>query len=96
MEGDSGRTNEVRYQVTVAARMVGLSTARVRRYLEVGLVQASASDRGAPVLGAAELTRLRKIRRLTNDLGLNQPGVEVALRLLDEIEALRRARGETP
>jgi MerR family transcriptional regulator/heat shock protein HspR len=94
MEGDPGRTNEVRYQVTVAARMVGLSTARVRRYLEVGLVQASSGDRGAPVLGAAELARLRKIRRLTNDLGLNQPGVEVALRLLDEIEALRRAGGE--
>ena len=39
-----------------------------------------------------ELARLRKIRRLHDDLGLNAAGVEVALRLLDEIENLRITR----
>jgi MerR family transcriptional regulator, heat shock protein HspR len=89
MDSGAGRTNEVDYHLTVAAQLVGLPPARVRRYLEVGLVRARTDERGAPLLGTAELARLRKIRRLTSDLGLNLAGVEVALRLLDEIEALQ-------
>ncbi|MEA2510632.1 MAG: MerR family transcriptional regulator, heat shock protein HspR [Thermomicrobiales bacterium] len=77
------------YRLTAAAQLVGMPPSRVRRYLKVGLVRAEADERGAPVLGAAELARLRRIRRLTNDLGLNMPGVEVVLRLLDEIDTLR-------
>ena len=77
------------YRVTVAARLVGLTPARVRRYLQAGLVQPATIERGVPLLGERELARLRKIRRLTTDLGLNTAGVEVALRLLDEIAALR-------
>ena len=34
---------------------------------------------------------MRKIRRLHDDLGLDRVGVEVALRLLDEIDRLRGA-----
>jgi MerR family transcriptional regulator/heat shock protein HspR len=69
--------------------MVGLQPTRVRRYVKRGLVTAEVDDRGAPVLGAAELARLRRIRRLTTDLGLNMVGVEVVLRLLDQIDALQ-------
>jgi MerR family transcriptional regulator/heat shock protein HspR len=86
------------YHLTAAARLVGLPPSRVRRYVKVGLVATVVDERGTTVLGAAELARLRKIRRLTNDLGLNTPGVEVALRLLDEIDALRAnlARSDSP
>jgi DNA-binding transcriptional MerR regulator len=44
----------------------------------------------------AELARLRTIRRLGEDLGLNTAGVEVALRLVDEIRTLRRALDARP
>jgi DNA-binding transcriptional MerR regulator len=77
------------YRPHEAAELVGLAPARVRRYLKVGLIRVAATDRGEPLLGALELERLRKIRRLTTDLGLNPSGVEVVLRLLDEIEMLR-------
>src|SRR5262245_45896371 len=80
------------YHLTAAAQLVGMPPSRVRRYVKFGLVRTVVDERGTPVLGTAELARLRKIRRLTNDLGLNVPGVEVALRLLDEIEALRTGR----
>jgi DNA-binding transcriptional MerR regulator len=79
------------YRLTAAARLVGMSPSRVRRYVEVGLVRTVVDEGGQPVVGAAELARLRKIRRLTTDLGLNAPGVEIVLRLLDEIESLRAA-----
>jgi DNA-binding transcriptional MerR regulator len=49
------------------------------------------------LFGELELARLRKIRRLTTDLGVNLPGVEVILRLTDELAVARRdASGETP
>jgi len=79
------------YRLTAAARLVGMSPSRVRRYVEVGLVRTVVDEGGQPVLGATELARLRKIRRLTSDLGLNAPGVEIVVRLLDEIESLRAA-----
>jgi MerR HTH family regulatory protein len=36
-----------------------------------------------------ELARLRTIRRLTDDLGLNAAGVEIVLRLLEDMDRLR-------
>ena len=77
------------YRLTVAARMVGLSPTRVRHFVRVGLIAPARSERGVALLGEADLARLRKLRRLTTDLGLNAAGCEVVLRLLEEIESLR-------
>jgi MerR family transcriptional regulator/heat shock protein HspR len=77
------------YRIEVAANLVGLPPARVRRYLKVGLVHALPDERGVLVLETTEITRLRKIRRLTTDLGLNLAGVEVVLRLLDQIDQMQ-------
>src|SRR5262245_4092099 len=77
------------YRIEVAADLVGLPAARVRRYLKVGLVHASSDERGVTVLESTEIVRLRNIRRLTTDLGLNLAGVEVVLRLLDQIDEMQ-------
>ena len=77
------------YRIEVAAQLAGLPAPRVRRYLRTGLVRAAAVERGTPLLDEPGLARLRKIRRLTTDLGLNAAGVEVVLRLLDELAELR-------
>jgi MerR family transcriptional regulator, heat shock protein HspR len=88
--GNTGNTSNAEYyRIEVAANLVGLPAARVRRYLKVGLVQASSDERGVLVLETTELVRLRKIRRLTTDLGLNLAGVEVVLRLLDQIDQMQ-------
>jgi chaperone modulatory protein CbpM len=39
---------------------------------------------------ARSLMRLRKARRLQNDLNLNVPGLAISLELLDDVEQLRR------
>jgi MerR family transcriptional regulator/heat shock protein HspR len=77
------------YRIEVAANLVGLPPARVRRYLKVGLVRALPDERGRLLLDTDEIVRLRKIRRLTTDLGLNLAGVEVVLRLLDQIDEMQ-------
>ena len=75
--------------VEVAAHLAGLSVTRVRRLVRTGLIQPPIVERGRPLFGEVELARLRKIRRLTTDLGVNLAGVEVILRLTDELYALR-------
>jgi len=45
----------------------------------------------APGLTEAELARAALIRELTETLGVNEEGVDVALTLLDQLHGLRRA-----
>jgi MerR family transcriptional regulator/heat shock protein HspR len=84
-------TTQVRrgWRLGEAAGMVRLPQARVRRYVQRGLIRPSRIEGRIVFFGEDDLARLRKIRRLTEDLGINSAGVEVVLRLLDEIEGLR-------
>lgn len=86
MNDRSGQT--AYYELEVAARLSRLPPARVRRYVRVGLVRPSRLDGRTVYFGEDELARLRTIRRLGEDLGINAAGVEVVLRLVDEIRAL--------
>jgi MerR family transcriptional regulator/heat shock protein HspR len=54
-----------------------------------GLIRPPRVEDGRPLFGESELARLRKIRRLTTDLGVNLAGVEIILRLTDELSAVR-------
>jgi MerR family transcriptional regulator/heat shock protein HspR len=75
--------------MAVAAHLSGVSVARVRQLVRLGLITPPLVERGRPLFGATELAELRKIRRLTTDLGVNLAGVEVILRLTDELASLR-------
>jgi MerR family transcriptional regulator, heat shock protein HspR len=78
-------------RLEVAAEAVRLSHTQVRRYVRAGLVRPAHVEGAEALFGDEELARLRKIRRLREDLGLNQAGLEVVLRLLDEVQELRVA-----
>jgi MerR family transcriptional regulator, heat shock protein HspR len=67
-----------------AAQTVGITITRIIKYERLGLVAPSVENRRARY-GPGELARLRKIRRLTDDLGVNLAGVEIILRLLDQM-----------
>jgi MerR family transcriptional regulator/heat shock protein HspR len=78
-------------RLEVAAETVRLPATRVRRYVRAGLVRPAHGTGAEALFGDEELARLRKLRRLRDDLGINQAGLEVVMRLLDEVEALRAA-----
>ncbi len=77
-----------------AAEATRVPPSRVRYFVRVGLIRPSRVEGRVPFFGEAEMAQLRRIRRLRDDLGLNMAGIEVALRLLDEIELLRRRLGQ--
>jgi MerR family transcriptional regulator/heat shock protein HspR len=77
------------YRLEIVAERVGLSATRIRAYERVGLIQPSRVQGSIRLYDDVAVARLRRLRRLANDLGLNAAGVEVVARLLEEIDALR-------
>lgn len=77
------------YRLEVVAEMVGLPSSRIRAYEEAGLIQPARLSGRIRFYQESELARLRRLRRLAVHLGLNQAGVEVVARLLDDMEQLR-------
>jgi MerR family transcriptional regulator, heat shock protein HspR len=76
------------YMISVAAELVGMHPQTLRLYETKGLVRPQRTPGGTRLYSEADVERLRIIQRLTSELGLNLAGVELVLRLEDE---LRRA-----
>jgi MerR family transcriptional regulator, heat shock protein HspR len=77
-----------RYMISIAAELVGMHPQTLRIYENRGLVSPQRTRGNTRLYSEADLERLRLIQRLTTELGLNLAGVEIVLRLEDE---LRRA-----
>jgi MerR family transcriptional regulator/heat shock protein HspR len=78
-----------RYMISVAADLVGMHPQTLRIYEQKGLVRPSRTAGNTRLYSDADLERLRTIQRLTTELGLNLAGVELVLRMEDELQRLR-------
>jgi MerR family transcriptional regulator/heat shock protein HspR len=76
------------YMISVAAELVGMHPQTLRMYETKGLVRPQRTPGGTRLYSDADLERLRIVQRLTTELRVNLAGVELVLRLEDE---LRRA-----
>jgi MerR family transcriptional regulator, heat shock protein HspR len=84
-------TGQVRYYtIEMVSRQTRVSPTLLRRYVRLGIVAPSARRGRTALYSEEDIARLRKAVRLTRDLGINLAGVEVILRLTDELDALRR------
>ena len=79
------------YMISVAADLVGMHPQTLRIYEQKGLVRPQRTPGGTRLYSEADVDRLRIIQRLTTELGLNLAGVELVLRLEDE---LRKAQAQ--
>ena len=80
-----------RYMISVAAELVGMHPQTLRIYEQKGLVRPRRTPGNTRLYSERDLERLRLIQRLTTELGLNLAGVELVLRLEDE---LRKAHAQ--
>lgn len=78
------------YVISVAAKMVGLHAQTLRYYERLGLIEPSRSRGNIRLYSQADLNRIKQIKRLMNDLGVNLAGVEVILHMTDRIRELER------
>ena len=79
------------YMISVAADLVGMHPQTLRMYETKGLVRPHRTPGGTRLYSEADVERLRIVQRLTSELGLNLAGVELVLRLEDE---LRKAHAQ--
>jgi MerR family transcriptional regulator/heat shock protein HspR len=78
------------YMISVAADLVGMHPQTLRIYEQKGLVRPQRTPGGTRLYSESDVDRLRIIQRLTGELGLNLAGVELALRLEDELRKAHR------
>ncbi len=78
------------YVISVAAKLVSLHPQRLRYYERIGLLKPSRTAGHQRLYSQADIEQLRKISRLTEELGVNLAGVEVILNMTDRIHDLQR------
>ena len=81
--------NEPRYVISIAARMLGLQTYTLRYYERIGIIEPSRSRGNIRLYSESDIVRLRRIKALIEELGINLAGVEVVLHLAERVEELQ-------
>jgi len=81
--------SEPRYVISVAARIVGIETHTLRYYERIGLVQPYRSKGNIRYYSEIDIERLRQIKTLMSDLGINLAGVEVVIRMVEKMTELQ-------
>lgn len=77
------------FLISVAAEMLDLHPQTLRKYERLGLIQPTRTIGSMRLYSREELERLRLIKRLVEDLGINLAGVQ---RLLSIAEVMQRIR----
>ena len=86
---DRHMDDEPMYVISVAARLVEMHPQTLRYYERAGLLKPTRSSGKIRLYSQREIERLRKISRLTNQLGVNLAGVQVIIDLTERIEKLQ-------
>jgi MerR family transcriptional regulator/heat shock protein HspR len=68
--------------------MLGIHAQTLRYYEKVGVIEPSRSRGRVRLYSNQDIERLRQIRTLMEDLGVNLAGVEVILRLTERISEM--------
>lgn len=82
--------NQPVYMIGVAAQLCNVHPQTLRQYERLGLVIPSRAGAKNRLYSESDIRQVKRIQRLTQELGVNLAGVEIILRLLDEIDDMRR------
>ncbi|HRI43442.1 MAG TPA: MerR family transcriptional regulator [Fimbriimonadaceae bacterium] len=77
------------YMIGVASRLCGVHPQTLRQYERLGLVVPARVGAKNRLYSEADIHRVQRIQRLTQQLGVNLAGVEIILKLLDQMDEAR-------
>lgn len=83
-------SDEPIYVISVAARLVEMHPQTLRYYERAGLLKPTRSSGKIRLYSQREIERLRKIARLTSELGVNLAGVEIIIELTERLEEMEK------
>jgi MerR family transcriptional regulator/heat shock protein HspR len=75
--------------ISIAARMLGMHPQTLRKYERLGLVQPTRTIGSMRLYSREELERLKLIKRLVDDGGINLAGVQRLLSIAEVVQRLR-------
>jgi MerR family transcriptional regulator/heat shock protein HspR len=81
--------NEPKYVISIAARILGCEIHTLRYYEKLGFVQPYRSEGNIRYYSESDIDKLRHIKVLMDDMGINMAGVEVIIRLSEKVVELQ-------
>jgi MerR family transcriptional regulator, heat shock protein HspR len=81
---------EPRYVISVAARMLETQTHTLRYYEKVGIIEPRRSRGNVRLYSDSDIAVLHKVKSLVDDLGINLPGVEVILHMMEQMSEMQK------
>jgi MerR family transcriptional regulator/heat shock protein HspR len=82
--------------ISVAARMLGMHPQTLRKYERLGLVQPTRTIGSMRLYSREELERLKAIKRLVDDGGINLAGVQRLLSIAEVVQRMRPLMRDEP
>ena len=82
--------------ISVAARMLSMHPQTLRKYERVGLVTPSRTIGMLRLYSQEDITKLRMIKHLVEEIGLNLAGVELVIAMVERLLTLRQRMMPTP
>jgi MerR family transcriptional regulator/heat shock protein HspR len=80
---------EPRYVISIAARMVGVQTHTLRYYERVGIIEPHRSRGNIRLYSERDVAHLKRVKTLMDDMGVNLAGVEVIMRMVEQMLELQ-------
>jgi MerR family transcriptional regulator, heat shock protein HspR len=81
---------EPRYVISVAARILETQTYTLRYYEKVGIIEPRRSQGNVRLYSDRDIALLQRVKTLVDDMGVNLPGVEVILRMMERVEEMQK------
>jgi MerR family transcriptional regulator/heat shock protein HspR len=78
------------FVISVAARMIQVHSHTLRYYEREGLVEPARSSGNIRLYSQRDIQRLRRIKTLMDDLGINLAGVQVVLQMAERMAKMEQ------
>ena len=86
----TSENEEPRYVISVAARILGIRTYTLRYYEKIGIIEPQRSQGNIRLYSESDIIRLREMKTLMEDLGINLAGAEIILRMAQRMTELQQ------
>ncbi len=82
------------YLISIVAKILDIHPQTLRQYERENLIKPSRSDGRIRLYSQRDIDKIKMILRLTRELGVNLAGVDIALRLKEQMEVMEQEIAE--
>ncbi|MCX7758566.1 MAG: MerR family transcriptional regulator [bacterium] len=77
------------FSIKTVSEILKIHEQTIRNYEKQGLIKPSRTPTGRRMYNIKDIAKLKIITNLSKDMGINTPGIEVIIKLLEEIEQMK-------